>query len=176
MRARFALLPVAVLALSQPAATLALEIQTLEEAQRRLYPGQTLTPADFKLTTEQFTRLKSDYKVPALRPSFKAWRTADGSWLFLDQVYGLNDIVTYLVAINPAGKIHGIEVLTCAEGFCDSPFTPEWRAQLAQQVVGKWSVAEAAPIVSGATYSCTHVIEGVKKMLAIHALLLSDSH
>ena len=175
MRARFALIPAAVLALSQPAPSLALQNQTFETAQSKLYPGQKLTPADFKLTPEQFSRLKSEYKVPAMRPAFKAWRTEDGNWLFLDQVFGLNDVVTYLVAIDQAGKVLGIEILTCAEGFCDNILTAEWRAQLAKQVYGKWPIREAAPIISGATYSCIHIIEGVKKILAIHQRFLPDA-
>ncbi len=175
MRARFALIPAAVLALSQPAPSLALQNQSLEEGQQKLYPGEKLTPADFKLTPEQFRRLKADYKVPAMRPAFKAWRTENGDWLFLDQVFGLNDVVTYLVAIDQQGKVLGLELLTCAEGFCDNILTPEWRATLAKQTYGKWSVREAAPIISGATYSCIHVIEGVKKMLAIHERFLPDA-
>lgn len=174
MRARFLLVPTAVLALSQPAVSFADQYQALEAVQQRLYPGQKLVPADFKLTPEQFRRLKEEYKVPALRPAFKAWRSADGGWLFLDQVFGLNDIVTYVVAIAPDGKIRGIELLTCAEGFCDI-FTSEWRAQLGRQTHGKWEVRGAAPILSGATFSSIHIIEGVKKILAIHARFLSDA-
>lgn len=163
------LIPAAMLALSQPAA--AVENQTLDVARERLYPGQQLTPADFKLTPDQLAKLKSEYKVPALRPAFKAWRAADGGWLFLDQVYGLSDIVTYLVAVNADGTVKGIEVLVCAEGFCDM-FTPEWRAKLGSQVHGKWEPRGAVTIVSGATYSSVHVAEGVKKILAIHARFL----
>lgn len=172
MRARFLLVPAAVLALSQPAASSADEYQTLQAVQQRLFPGQQLQPADFKLTPEQFKQLKAEYKVPAMRPAFKAWRAADGGWLFLDQVFGLNDVVTYVVAVSPAGQVRGIELLTCAEGFCDI-FTPEWRAQLGRQVHGRWDVRSAAPIISGATYSSIHIIEGVKKILAIHARYLS---
>lgn len=172
MRARFLLVPAAVLALSQPATSLADEYQALQAVQQRLYPDQQLQAADFKLTAEQFKQLKAEYKVPALRPAFKAWRAKDGGWLFLDQVFGLNDIVTYVVAVSPEGKVRGIELLTCAEGFCDI-FTPEWRAQLGRQSHGKWDVRSAAPIVSGATYSSIHIIEGVKKILAIHAKFLS---
>jgi len=172
MRARFLLVPAAVLALSQPAVSRADEYQTLPAVQQRLFPGQQLQPADFKLTPEQFKQLKAEYKVPAMRPAFKAWRAPDGGWLFLDQVFGLNDVVTYVVAVGPAGQVRGIELLTCAEGFCDI-FTPEWRAQLGRQVHGKWDVRSAAPIISGATYSSIHIIEGVKKILAIHARYLS---
>ncbi|NBX40621.1 MAG: FMN-binding protein [Gammaproteobacteria bacterium] len=149
------------------------EVQTLEQAQQRLYPGLRLTPADFKLSPEQFAQLKAEYKVPSFRPAVKAWRVEGGGWLFLDQVYGLNDVVTYLVGINDDGRLRGIEVLSCADGYCDMyDAKSPWRARLMQVTHGRWDPVERVPVVAGATQSCTHVAEGVKKMLAIHARFL----
>ena len=56
----------------------AYEQQTLQEAQQRLAPGATLTPADFRLSPEQHAQLKQSYKVPSLRPAVKAWRVSTG--------------------------------------------------------------------------------------------------
>ena len=164
-RAHLRLVPAALLA-ALPAAQ-AFDLQSLEQGQQKLFPGRKLTAADFKLTPEQFSRLKSDYRVPAMRPAVKAWQVEGGGWLYLDQVWGLNDIVTYLAAVSDDGKLLGIEVLVCAEGYCDH-YTPAWRGQLVGRSEGKWAPTEAATIVSGATLSCTHVAEGVKKLLAIH--------
>jgi hypothetical protein len=167
MRARFSLISAAALALAQPAA--AIELQTMAEAQKALYPNAKLTPVEFKLTADQVSRLRYEFKVPVLRPQVKAWRIENGGWLYLDQVYGLHDIVTYLVAIDDAGKVTGIEVLTCADGFCGL-YTPQWRSTFAGKEYGKWQPSQAVPMVSGATLSSRHVAEGVKKILAIHAL------
>lgn len=161
-----ALLPAAWLA-AAPAA-LAFNLQTLEEAQQKLYPGRKLTPADFKLAPEQYARLKADFHVPAMRPAIKAWRVEGGGWLYLDQVWGRDDIVSYLAAVSEDGKLLGIEVLVCADGYCDH-YTKQWRARLVGLTAGNWEPTEAAIMVSGATLSCTHVAEGVKKLLAIHA-------
>lgn len=149
----------------------AFDFQSLEAAQERLFPGKKLTPSDFTLSPEQFDRLKTEYKVPALRPSFKAWRAETGDWLFLDQVYGLNDIVTYVVAVNANSQVRGVEILVCAEGFCDVG-QPEWNGQLVGKGHGKWTPSEEVTNVSGATLSTVHVTEGVKKILAIHARFL----
>lgn len=143
-------------------------LQTVEQAQQRLYPGAKLTPFEFKLTPEQFTQLKFEYKVPAFRPLFRGWRVEGGGTIFMDQVYGLNDIVTYLVAIDDQGKCRGIEVLTCADGYCEL-YTPQWRGAFAGLTHGRWDPARTVPMVSGSTMSATHVAEGVKKMLAVHA-------
>ncbi|HPF24994.1 MAG TPA: FMN-binding protein [Steroidobacteraceae bacterium] len=171
MYSRFLLVPAAAVVFVQPA--VALDIQTLAAAQQRLFPGATLVPADFSLSPENFERLKRIYQVPALRPAVKAWRVAEGGWLFLDQVYGLNDIVTYLVAVNADGAVKGIEILVCAEGYCGVTL-PEWRAEFVGKTHGKWHPSEAVTNISGTTLSSTHIAEGVKKILAIHARFLPN--
>lgn len=167
MNHRFLLVPAAIVMAAAPVAQ-ADQLQSLEEAQQRLFPAAKLTPFELRLTPEQFAELKAEYQVPALRPLFRGWSVAGGGWLYLDQVYGLNDIVTYLVAIGVDGKSRGIEVLTCADGYCDI-YTPEWRAKLAGLAHGRWDPERTAPMVSGATLSSVHVAEGVKKILAVHA-------
>ena len=169
MRSKFLLVPAVLVAVSAPVA--AFDFQSLEAAQERLFPGKKLTPFDFTLSPEQFERLKTEYKVPALRPSFKAWRSDNGDWLFLDQVYGLNDIVTYVAAVDAKSQVRGVEVLVCAEGFCDIA-APEWNGQLVGKSYGKWTPAEEVTNISGATLSTVHITEGIKKILAIHARFL----
>lgn len=164
----------AIVAAGLPASAVAFEIQTLQAAQQKLAPGATLTPADFKLSSDDHALLKQQYKVPSMRPAVKAWRVSTGGWLFLDQVYGREDIVTYLVSIGDDNKVRGLEVLVCAEGYCDL-FTREWRAHLVGQAHGKWRPEDVVPIVSGATLSCVHIAEGVKKLLAIHARFLPEA-
>jgi hypothetical protein len=166
MRSRFLLVPAAVVAISQPAA--GFDLQSLEAAQQKLAPGAKLTPYDFKLTPEQVEQIKREYKVPVLRSQVTAWRVDRGGWLFLDQVFGLNDVITYLVSVGDDGAVRGIEVLVCQDGYCDI-YSPQWRATYVGKSHGRWAPEEALPILSGATLSTTHVAEGVKKLLAIHA-------
>jgi len=166
MQHRLLLVPAMAAIASQFA--LAEEVQTVEEAQQRLYPGAKLTPFEIKLTPEHFAQLKYEYKVPAFRPLFRGWKVEGGGTLFMDQVYGLNDIVTYLVAIDDSGKCRGIEVLTCADGYCEL-YTPQWRGTLVGLTHGRWDPTRTVPMVSGSTLSATHVAEGVKKILAVYA-------
>ena len=169
MRSHLFLVPAALIAAATPG--FAMEMQGLEEAQKRLFPKATLTPADFTLAPEQVERIKQDYKVPFLRPAFKAWRAGNGEMLFMDQVYGLNDIVTYLIAVDKKNVVKGVEVLVCAEGFCDIA-EEKWKSKLYGRTAGKWDAAEGL-VISGATLSCVHVSEGIKKILAINGLYLS---
>ncbi|MEZ5458279.1 MAG: FMN-binding protein [Steroidobacteraceae bacterium] len=172
MRAHLLLVPAAMVAAAVPQVCAADQLQALDAGLQRLARGQAIKPLQFTLNAAQFERIKSEYDVPALRPTVRAWHAAGSdTWIFLDQVYGLNDIVTYLVAVDASGKVSGLEVLTCAEGYCDL-YTNEWRAHFTGVSHGKWQPAEVVPIVSGATLSSTHVAEGVKKILAIHARFL----
>jgi hypothetical protein len=168
MHSRFLLVPVLAVSLAQSAA--AIELQTLEAAQHALFPGATLTSASFTLSPQQLAQLKAQYQVPALRAAVRAWRVSGASsgWLYLDQVYGRDDIVTYLVALDELGRVRGLEILSCAEGYCE-PYSPRWRAQFTGRGEGHWMPGEDITLVSGATLSSTHVAEGVKKILAIHA-------
>ena len=170
MRSRLNLVPAALVAFAGPA--IALDNQSIELAQARLFRGQSLAPADFALTEDQLEYLRSEYEVPFIRPRFKAWRTSAGDWLFLDQVYGLQDIISYAVAIDAKGVVTGIEILVCVEGYCDIA-KPEWRALLVGKTYGKWSANTGATTISGATLSSVHVVEGVKKLLAIHTHYLA---
>lgn len=169
MRFQFMLVPAAVIASVTPAA--ALKFQELEKGQQALYPGATLTPADFTLTPEQVQRLNTEFQVPVMHAETRAWRASTGGWLFLDQVYGLNDTVTYLIAISDKGVVTGIEVLVCVEGFCDIG-TPEWKNQFLGKKHGKGDLIAETRQISGSTLSTMHVTEGVKKMLAVEALFL----
>jgi len=146
----------------------AYDLQTIEEAQQRLYPDAKLSPFEFRLTPEQFSQLKNEYKVPAFRPLFRGWNVEGGGCIYIDQVYGLNDIVTYLIAIGTDSKVRGVEILTCADGYCDL-YAPQWRGALVGLAHGRWDPTKTVPMVSGSTLSATHVAEGVKKILAVHA-------
>ncbi len=170
MQFKFLLVPT--LAMTVSADAQADQLQTLDEAIERIYPNENLLTADFELASRDYNRLKFEYKVPSIRPKVKAWKTQSGDWLFLDQVYGLNDIVTYLLGVDSQGSVTGLEVLTCAEGYCDSVFTQQWRAQMAKSTHGHWMPGDVVTLVSGATLSTTHIAEGVKKLLAIHARYL----
>ena len=167
MRSQFLLIPAAVVLASAPA--VGLDLSTLEAAQARLYPNATFIPVAFKLTLDQMDRLKADYDVPVMRSDVRAWRVSTGGWLYLDQVFGLNDTVTYLLAIDDKGAVTGLEILVCVEGFCDLT-APEWRAQAIGKKTGKWVPKETFTNISGATLTTMHVSEGIKKVLAINAL------
>ena len=156
--------PAAIVAAVAPAQGMTLK--ALEAGKAALYGETALSEVNFTLTRDQVRELKEKFQVPVMHPETKAWRTSDGAWLYLDQVFGLNDVVTYLVAIDRRGSVTGIEVLVCAEGFCDIAL-PDWTKQFLGKRHRDKVIGEISNI-SGSTLSAVHITEGVKKILAIH--------
>jgi electron transport complex protein RnfG len=125
-----------------------------------------LSPADRK-AVEKASGVKvrkSDVKLA------KAWHnnTFLGT-LWLDHVIGKHELIDYVVAISPEGKVTQVEILEYREHYGGQIRQPDWRAQFK----GKTADAPLKPgqeiyNISGATLSCRHVTEGVKRVLATH--------
>ena len=103
----------------------------------------------------------------------KAWNngTLLGT-IWLDQVIGKHELIDYVVAISPEGKVTQVEILEYREHYGGQIRQQDWRAQFKDKTAD-------APLkhgkdiynISGATLSCRHVTEGVKRVLATHSHL-----
>jgi Na+-translocating ferredoxin:NAD+ oxidoreductase RnfG subunit len=88
-----------------------------------------------------------------------------------DAVIGKFELISYAVGIDGDGAIRQVEILSYRESHGGEIRLPAWR----RQFVGK---TQAAPLrvgddianISGATLSCTHVTEGVRRIVAVVAL------
>jgi len=87
--------------------------------------------------------------------------------VIVDSVLGKFEQIDYAVAVDATGKVLGVEILTYREGHGAEVRLPAWR----NQFVGKTAAdplrigADVANI-SGATLSCTHITDGVHRLVA----------
>jgi len=85
----------------------------------------------------------------------------------VDSVIGKFEQIDYAVALDVSGKVLAVEILTYREGHGGEVRMPSWR----NQFVGK-TAADALHVgadianISGATLSCTHVTDGVHRIVA----------
>jgi len=87
--------------------------------------------------------------------------------VIVDSVVGKFEQIDYAVALDASGKVLSVEILVYREGHGSEVRLPAWR----NQFVGKTT---ADPIrtgsdianISGATLSCTHVTDGVHRLVA----------
>ncbi len=144
-----------------------------EEAQQRLLPGAKMMHNPVLLTEAQRDRMRS---LSSVREPFKGervWRTEQGDWFIIDEVLGKHEMVKYALAINANGTIKGIEIMEYVESYGYEVAEASWR----NQFVGKGSDAtlklnQDIKNVSGATLSCKHVTDGVKRLMVMYELAL----
>jgi len=88
-----------------------------------------------------------------------------------DGVIGKVELIDYAVGIGLDGNIKQVEILSYRESHGFEIRLPAWR----KQFVGKGSastlrIGDDIANISGATLSCTHVTDGVRRIVAVVAL------
>lgn len=151
---------------------------TIAEAQKLCFPEATrFEEKMLRYTAEQGRAIEKQSGVKARARSNRIWlafgRDGVGGVLFVDQVIGKHELIDYVVAITPEGAVRQIEILEYRESHGGEIRGTKWRAQFR----GKTSTAafklnKDIYNISGATMSCRHVTEGVKRVLATFELVV----
>lgn len=146
---------------------------TLEQAQQAIFPGVALTEARQTLSRDQRKAIESASGVKQRSGDLRAWKVEGGGWFLVDEVIGKHEFITFAVGITPEGAVKQVEVMDYRENYGDEIRRPEWRRQFVGKRTGD-SLVPGKDItnISGATLSCQHVTDGVKRLLAAWNLLL----
>jgi Na+-translocating ferredoxin:NAD+ oxidoreductase RnfG subunit len=151
----------------------AVQYLTVEQAQKAIFPGKTFAASSVKLSGDQKKAIEQASGVRVLKDEQQVWRVSGGGWFIVDEVVGKHEFITYAVGLNADGSVQQIEVMDYRETYGGQIRDEKWRAQF----VGKTSKSPLkldADIknVSGATLSCRHVTDGVKRLLAFYEVAL----
>ena len=89
-------------------------------------------------------------------------------FVVVDNVIGKFELITYAVAVGTDGAIRQIEILSYRESHGGEVRLPAWRKQfVGKTVAGPLHVGEDIANISGATLSCTHITDGVRRIVAL---------
>jgi Na+-translocating ferredoxin:NAD+ oxidoreductase RnfG subunit len=151
---------------------------TVEQAQQALFPAATRFAAQqLELSAAQVSAIEelSGQRVRNAKPDI--WRAFEGSraagWFFVDQVIGKHEFITYALALDAEGVVRGIEVMDYRETYGGEIRNEAWRSQFAGKRQGDaLKLGDNIRNITGATLSCRNVANGVKRLLALHALVL----
>jgi len=144
-----------------------------EQAQQAFFPGVRFTPSDVRLTPEQMKKIESASGVRVRLSEQKVWRGSNGSWLIVDEALGKHEYITYALGLNADGTVRGIEVMEYRESYGYEIRNEAWRRQFAgKNSSAKLKLDEDIKNISGATLSCRHVTDGVKRLLAFYDVAL----
>jgi hypothetical protein len=172
LKSEFAFIAVPISALVAPSA-FAVQYLTIDQAQKAIFPGKTLTLAPVKLTSVQRQAIQQASGVRVLRDEQQVWRVSSGGWFIADEVVGKHEFITYAVGLNADGSVKQIEIMDYRETYGGQIRDQKWRGQF----VGKTSKSTLKldsdiKNISGATLSCRHITDGVKRLLAFYEIAL----
>ena len=153
---------------------------TIEQAQKVCFPDATdFLPADVKLTPPQMKSIEKDSGVRVRLTSQKAWRAMVGDkvlgWLIQDEVLGKHEFINWALALNADGTVKQIEILDYRETYGYQIREEKWRQQFyGKQHGAKLKLDDDIKNISGATLSCRHITDGVKRLLSFYELVLKN--
>lgn len=110
----------------------------------------------------------------------KVWQAIDAKgdsigYFFIDKVYGKHELITYSVGINIHGAVKHVEILDYRETYGWQIDSKEWRAQFnGKTITSELALEKDIKNISGATLSCKHIIDGVKRILALYEFSLRN--
>jgi len=104
--------------------------------------------------------------------SLRAWKAMRGNdvlgYVFVDEVLGRQDMITYGIGIDAAGKMSAIEVLSYRESHGSEIRGTAWRRQFdGRQGLEHLRFGTDIKNIAGATLSCEHVTQGVRWITAL---------
>jgi electron transport complex protein RnfG len=171
------LAPAAILTAASPQC-FAHQYMSFAQAQALIFAqAQEFVAAPVTLTSEQIERIAGQSGVKVRTPQQQVWQArAAGKllgWLIVDQVIGKHELITYAVGINLDGSLRQFQILEYREAYGSQVRELKWR----DQFVGK-TAADPLELgsdivnISGATMSCQHVTDGIKRLLVFYQVAL----
>lgn len=170
----------AALAVATTASSSAFSTQylTVEQAQQVMFQDATgFKDASLQLSGEQMKQVEKLSGLPARSVGWRVFAAYKGDaqlgYMVLDDVVGKFELISYAVAVNPDASIKQIEILAYRESHGFEIKSPAWRKQfVGKTAAAGLSIGDGIANISGATLSCTHVTDGVRRIAAIAQVVL----
>jgi hypothetical protein len=151
---------------------------SVEEAQHALFPeADQFTEVALTLSDAQRRQVAALAGTQPPHRSLHIWKAARGGTLlghvFVDEVIGKQDFITYATGIDAAGRLGTLEVLSYREGHGGEIRSAAWRRQFAgRQGEDQLHAGTGIKNIAGATLSCEHVTQGVRWLAGIWEVAL----
>ena len=146
---------------------------TMEQAQQVIFPGGEFTRVPLSLTDDQKKMIKRKTGVPVRVTEQKVWRVKSGGFFVVDEVVGKHEFITYAIGLNADGSVRQIEIMDYRESYGYEIRNESWRKQFAgKNSKSPLKLEGDIKNISGATLSCRHITDGVKRILAMYEIAL----
>jgi hypothetical protein len=159
----------------------ATEYLSIEAVQKALVPrADRFSEVVLSLSPAQRERVAALAGPQPSHRSLRAFRAFHADqplgFVFVDEVIGKEDFISYAVAIDASGHLSAPEVLAYRESHGGEIRTAAWRQQFAgRQGLDQLRVQTDIKNIAGATLSCQHVTEGVRWLMALWQVALQPA-
>jgi hypothetical protein len=146
---------------------------TVEQAQAAIFPGARMTSAEIALSDAARRDIERRSGVNVRRSDVRVWKVEGGGWFIVDDVVGKHEFITFALGLAPDGSVTGIEVMDYRESYGHEIRDRGWRQQFSGKTARDPLVLDRdIRNISGATLSCRHITDGVKRLLATYEVVL----
>jgi Na+-translocating ferredoxin:NAD+ oxidoreductase RnfG subunit len=145
---------------------------TEDQATQSIFAGEPGTRKTVELTADEIKKIEELSGERVRSSTLVVWVTPAKNLVFVDQVLGKHEFITFAVGISNKKKVTGVEILEYRETYGQQVRDLAWR----KQFFGKDASAPLrlkADIVniSGATLSSSHVTGGVRRLLQTYEVI-----
>lgn len=174
--------PLLALVACLPASAFATDYLSVEQAQKLIFPeAGRFEPRDTLLEPALIERIGARAST-ALAQGHLAWTLVRRGEevigaLAVDEVIGKFERITYAVGVNSDGRVRQVEILSYRESHGGEVRLPAWRRQfVGKSAASALSLGEDIANISGATLSCTHITDGVRRLVTVFEALRRAGH
>ena len=150
----------------------------IEQAQKSCFGAEArFESADVRLTKEQAKTIEARSGVKVRQMDQRVWKAVVGGvlagWFIVDEVIGKHELITYGLALSTDGAVRQVEVIEYRENYGQEVRNEKWKGQFTGKRHGApLKLEDDIKNITGATLSCRHITEGVKRLLALYDLVL----
>lgn len=148
---------------------------SIQDAQKLMFPNTKLTPMPVTFTEAQLEVIRDRSGVREPEKGDQIWHAANGGWFMIQQVVGKHEMITYAIGLNPDGSVKHIEILEYVESYGYEVAEQSWLKQFyGKTVANTFKLGKDVDSISGATLSCKHLADGVKRDLVAYDTVLKN--
>lgn len=158
----------------------AVQYMDAEQAQKLMFPeADAFRPQPLALDLTQMRQVEQLAGLPARSVQWRVVAAYKGDallgFMVLDDVIGKFELISYAVGLNRDASVRQVEILSYRESHGTEVRLPAWRRQFVGKTArgGGLTVGAGIANISGATLSCTHVTDGVRRIAAVAQVALA---
>jgi hypothetical protein len=160
-------------ALAPASVVVAAEYLSVESAQKAVFPeGTRFDEVVLRMPPEQMQAVLALAGPQPRRGSLRVWEVHKGDelvgHLFVDEVVGRQDLITYALGIEASGELRAPEIMAYRESHGGEVRNAAWLKQFSRaQDLEHLRFRADIRNIAGATLSCEHVTQGVRYLVAL---------